>query len=105
MEREAAMGWNKEKSGNSIRLMGLNDNLEFMGKQLHVQTENAAFPSAHIVTQVFCRGKVILSRRMDYPADVRESGDVDKMREMMHVLHFRIIKEIADKQARFLGSH
>jgi hypothetical protein len=105
MATEAVKGWNKESSGKAIRITGFNDNLEFMGKQLHVQTENAGFPAAHIVTQVFCRGKVILSKKSDYPAGIGETGGGDKMRELMHAQHFQIIKDIADKQARFLDSH
>jgi hypothetical protein len=91
------------KAGSPIA--GLNDNLEFMGKQLHVQTESAGFPAAHIVTQVFCKGKVILSRKSGYPPDVCEAGDVGKMRELMRAQHFQIIQNITDKQARILGSH
>jgi hypothetical protein len=104
MQKELLQGWKKENSGDPIRIIGLNDNLKFMGKQLHVQTENAGFPSPHIVTQVFCGGKVILSKRFDYPAGVREAGDVDKMRELMHTQHLQIIRDIADKQSRFSDS-
>ena len=71
-----------------------------MGKQLHVQTENVGFPAAHVVTQVFFRGKVILSKKSHYPAGVGEIGDVGKMQEQMHTQHSQVIKDIADKQAR-----
>jgi|WetSurMetagenome_2_1015567.scaffolds.fasta_scaffold1200390_1 hypothetical protein len=105
MLKAAVNGRNKDTNGDAIRITGLNDNLEFMGKQLHVQTENAGFPAVHIVTQVFCRGKVILSRKMEYPAGVRETGDADKMQELMRIQHFQIIKDIEDKQTRLLASH
>jgi hypothetical protein len=85
-------------------LPGLNDNLDFMGKQLNVQTESVEFPVACIVTQVFCKGKVILSRKSDSPAGVRENGDIAQMREFMHAQHLQIIQDIADKQARIQGT-
>ena len=53
------------KSGSELKLpvVGLNDNLVFMGRQLHVQTEHTGFPVARIVTQVFCSGRVLLSKK------------------------------------------
>ena len=44
---------------------GLNDNLEFMGKQLHVQTEKTGFPVPRVVTQVFSNGRVVFSKKSD----------------------------------------
>jgi hypothetical protein len=85
-------------------LPSLNDNLYFMEKQLHVQTESMEFPVACIVTQVFLKGKVILSRKSDFPPGVLENGDVAKMRELMHAQHFQIIQNIADKQTRLQGT-
>jgi len=85
-------------------LSGLNDNLDFMGKPLHVQTESVAFPVACIVTQVFSKGKVILSRKSGFPPGVRENGDVARMQELMHAQHRQIIRNIADKQARIQGT-
>jgi hypothetical protein len=96
-----------EKSGLSFAspITGLNDNLQFMGRQLHVQTEHLEFPTAHIVTQVFCNGRVLLSKKSEYPSDVRECRDVSKIQQLMHAQHSQVIREIADKQARILASH
>ena len=105
MRKETATDSNRENSREAIHLTGLNDNLEFMGKQLHVQTENVRFPAAHVVTQVFFRGKVILSKKSDYPVEVHEIGDIDKMQELMHTQHSQVIKDIAEKQARLSHPH
>jgi hypothetical protein len=94
----------RKKGDAGFSLPGLNDNLDFMGRQLHVQTESVAFPVAGIVTQVFCKGKVILSRRSDCPDGGGESGDVAKMQELMHAQHLQIIQNIADKKARIQGT-
>ncbi len=85
--------------------MGLNNNLEFMGRQLHVQTENMAFPVAHIITQVFCGGRVLLSKKSEYPPAVRESHDFSKIQQLMRAQHYQIMQEIVDKKNRILASH
>jgi hypothetical protein len=97
----------KKHSANAgnLPVTGLNDNLEFCGRQLHVQTENLEVPVARIVTQVFCKGRVLFSRKSDCPLNIREAGDTRKIQELMQVQHFQILKEIADKQAKILSSH
>jgi hypothetical protein len=97
----------KEQSVNAgnLPVTGLNDNLEFFGRQLHVQTENLEVPVARIVTQVFCKGRVLFSRKSECPPDIREAGDTHKIHELMQAQHFQILKEIADKQAKILSSH
>jgi hypothetical protein len=100
MGQESQRCWNRKMDNSGFPLSGLNDNLDFMGKQLHVQTESVEFPVACIVTQVFCKGKVILSRKSSFPPGVRENSEVAKMRELMHAQHLQIIQNIADKQAR-----
>ena len=76
---------------------GLNDKLEFMGRQLHIQTENTGSPPTCIVTQVFCRGRVILSRKTDHGSIMDNSGAIANIRELMNSQHLQIIKEIKDK--------
>ncbi len=109
MAQEKRKRWsaNKENSGSVLASppTGLNNNLEFMGKQLHVQTENMGFPQARIVTQVFCGGRVVLSKKSEYPSGVLESRDFGKIDQLMRMQHYRIIQEITDKQTRILGSH
>jgi hypothetical protein len=84
---------------------GLNDNLEFMGRQLHVQTEDAGFPAAHIVTHIFCKGRVLFTRKLEYPPGIHESGNYEKIRELMHSQHFKIIQEIKSKQTQIQNAH
>jgi len=93
----------KENSGIAFFIAGLNDSLEFMGRQLHVQTENAGVPVAHIVTQVFCKGKVVLSKKTDYPPGIREACNIDRMQELMRAQHLQVIRNIAAKEARILS--
>jgi hypothetical protein len=76
---------------------GLNDNLYFMGKQLHIQTENTGSTATRIVTQVFCKGRVILSRKMDHPSI---AGDSVRIRELMSSQHLQTIREIKEKLSR-----
>jgi hypothetical protein len=109
MEGKESKCWSEEpdKAGLAVTppAIGLNDNLEFMGRQLHVQTEHLEFPVARIVTQVFCSGRVMLSKKSEYPADFRESRDLSRIQKMMNAQHYQVIREITDKQSRILGSH
>jgi hypothetical protein len=82
---------------------GLNDNVEFMGRQLHVQTEKTGFPAPRIVTQVFGNGRVVFSKKSDIP-QFPASQELAKIQELMRAQHFQIIQEMAEKQKRILGS-
>ncbi len=81
-------------------MMGLNDNLEIMGKDLHIQTENLGFTGRRITTQVFCNGKVILSTQSEYPSNIRGRNDESHIREMMRTQHFNVIRELEGKRFR-----
>jgi flagellar biosynthesis protein FlhG len=84
-------------------MMGLNDNLEFMGKALHIQTENLGFTGRSITTQVFCKGKVILSAKSEYPPALRGQHEQAEVRDLMRKQHFNVIRELEGKKVRLLG--
>jgi len=90
-------------SPSVLTAMGLNDNVDFMGRQLHVQTENLRSPAMCIVTQVFCNGRVLFSTKSEYPPGVHESQDFGRIRDLMRAQHFRVIEKIRDKKAQILG--
>jgi len=94
-----------EKAGIAVEdsAPGLNDNLEFMGKQLHVQTERIGFPAPHIVTQVFSNGRVVFSKKSEIPRE-EESQESRRIPDLMRNQHFQTIREIAAKQKRILDS-
>lgn len=91
-------------SPSALSVMGLNDNLDFMGRQLHVQTENLRSPTMCVVTQVFCNGRVLFSTKSEYPPGVGESQDFSQIQELMRSQHFRVIEKIRDKKAQILKS-
>jgi hypothetical protein len=95
---------NDEKRGiasdNSVA--GLNDNLEFLGRQLHVQTERIGLPAPRIVTQVFSNGRVVFSKKSDIRFRADEPPDTPKLQELMRTQHFQVIREIKAKQSRIL---
>jgi hypothetical protein len=80
--------------------MGLNDNLDFLGTRLHIQTENMAHPMPRIVTQVFSKGRIVFSKKSEYPADVRDTMNSEKIHELMSRQHFQVIQDISEKQKR-----
>jgi|WetSurMetagenome_2_1015567.scaffolds.fasta_scaffold495701_2 hypothetical protein len=77
---------------------GLNNNIEFMGKRLHIQTENISLPKLSIVTQVFSNGRIIYSKKTEC------SQALNEIQDQMHKQHFEVIQGIADKQARLQGA-
>ncbi len=103
-EKQSKCGNAKEKKGAVENpAAGLNDNLEFMGKQLHVQTEKTGFPVPRIVTQVFSNGRVVFSKRSDILPNP-ESREFTIIQDLMRTQHFQTIQEISIKQKRILGS-
>ena len=104
MEPKPMQCWNYRIGDRGFPLPGLNDNVDFMGRQLHIQTESMEFPDPCIVTHVFHKGRVILSRKSEYPIEIREKSDTAKLQELMHTQHFEIIQSIADKQSRIRDS-
>lgn len=95
------------KTGAELKfpVTGLNDNLEFMGRCLHVQTEHIESPVMRIITQVFSNGRVLLSKKTECPPDIRESQDFSRIQKLMSAQHYQVLQEIEAKQARILGSH
>lgn len=83
--------------------MGLNDQLEFMGRQLHVQTEDLGYTGRCITTQVFCDGKVILSSKSEYPSSVQGESDRNLITDLMHRQHFNVIRDLESRKARILA--
>lgn len=95
---------NGNGSAKTKAVVGLNDNLVFLGKQLHVQTEHLVLPAPRIVTQVFSNGRVLLSRKTDCPADAGAPRDGEEIRRRMQAQHLQVIREIEAKRERVLNS-
>ncbi len=84
--------------------MGLNDNLDFMGKQFHIQTEDLGYTGRSITTQVFCEGRVVLSAKSEYPDGLRHRRDRNDVAELMRKQHFNVMRELENKKAQILSS-
>jgi hypothetical protein len=86
--------------------MGLNDNRVFLGRELHIQTENVRFPAPHIVTQVFSGGRILLTRKSDPPVDGGEDSSQQQTQELMELMrlqHQGVIGELSEKQRKLQG--
>jgi hypothetical protein len=81
--------------------MGLNDNLNFLGKELHVQTENVQSSVPCILTQVFLHGRVIHTTKYEYAAELAGSSDLVKIRELMCRQHTKVMDRINQQQAKY----
>jgi flagellar biosynthesis protein FlhG len=86
----------------STPTIGLNDNLDFMGRQLHIQTEDMGYAGRFITTQVFCNGKVILSTKSEYPANLRSPDGPAHVADLMRNQHFGVIQDLEAKKTRIL---
>ncbi len=104
MSKERLMCGNDNDSGPPVEssVAGLNDNLEFLGRQLHVQTERIGFPAPRIVTQVFSNGRVVFSKKSEIRTQDNSPQESSKIQELMRTQHFQTIREIEAKQKRIL---
>lgn len=85
--------------------MSLNDNLDFLGKELHIQTENIQSDIPHIRTHVFSRGRVIHTKILTFPADLAQSGDLSEIRRLMQSQHCEIIDKIYRQNSKLSKVH
>ena len=103
------IGENPSKNGRSCQsasptaVMGLNDELDFMGRKLHIQTENAGHAGSWIITQVFCNGRVLFTTKSLLPDD-HETRDFSKVESLIRAQHFRVIREMESKKAQISGA-
>jgi hypothetical protein len=93
------MDQNHETVKNSpFHAIGLNDNMDFLGTQLHIQTENVQRPTPRIITQVFSKGRIVLSKKSEYPANLSDAENSEKISELMRLQHSQVIQDIIEKQ-------
>jgi hypothetical protein len=83
--------------------MGLNDELEFKGKKLHIQTENSGRAGTCIITQVFCDGRVVHTAK-SFLRDCREARDFAKAESLMHAQHYRVVREIEERKEKITSA-
>jgi flagellar biosynthesis protein FlhG len=81
-------------------IMGLNDNLVLLGRDIHVQTEDLGAAVRGIMTQVFCGGRVILSTKSEYPVSMRDPLQSAQLAELMRNQHFGVIRQIENRKMK-----
>jgi len=78
--------------------MGYNNDVEFEGKTLHIQTEDHGLAGAKITTHVFYSGAILESRTVSYEDDVakikEEEEREEHIRKLMKTLHRHFYKRI-----------
>ena len=82
----------------AAQTMSLNDNFNFMGKELHVQTENIQSAKPFIRTHVFLGGRVIYSKINELPTESGEIYDFGEIRERKKAQNRNVIQKISEKQ-------
>ena len=91
----------KSAGGVANPTTGLNDNINFLGKELHVQTENVPSTVPYIRTQVFFRGRVIYTAKHELAPDTDGWNDFNKIRELMNAQHLKVIDKISRQKAKY----
>jgi hypothetical protein len=86
----------KETPINSA--IGLNENVEFMGKQLHIQTEILRATESIVITQIFSNGRVIFSKK------TMCSNDSSEIQLLMNSQHAQVIRSLAEKKRHLLDA-
>ena len=71
--------------------LGINSNIERMGKTLHVQTEDSGREYGHVITHLFISGSIIASLRASYTSDFSET----KINELIKSQHQKMIHQVS----------
>jgi hypothetical protein len=87
-----------EKETPFKRAIGLNDNVEFMGKQLHIQTEILQASELSVVTQIFNKGRVIFSKKSEC------SYNFSGIQNLINNQHAQVLQSLAEKEGRIIGA-
>jgi flagellar biosynthesis protein FlhG len=75
-EKEAEEGETASLEGSVSRIqLGLNNDIEYKGKLLHVQTEDLGEDKGRIVTHVFAGGRILFKKTTEYK-ELEDSGDL-----------------------------
>jgi len=80
--------------------MSLNDNLNFGGRDLHIQTENIQSEIPCIRTHVFSHGRIIHTTKFEFPTGMKELNDFNKIRDLMQTQHCEVIDKISRQQSK-----
>jgi hypothetical protein len=89
----------QDKDESVPSVTGLNDNLAVFGKQLHVQTELLRCPGFCISTQVFSKGRVLLSRKSECAPELINPRETNKIQDLIFHQHREVVREIQMKSA------
>ena len=71
--------------------LGINSNIERMGKSLHVQTEDSGREYGHVITHLFISGSIIATLRASYTNDSSEP----MISELIKSQHQKMIHQVS----------
>lgn len=78
--------------------MGFNNDVEYRGLTVHIQTEDHGLRSQKITSQVFFSGAIVDSRTVSYEAEIADVEDDsardEQIRRMMKALHRQFYRRI-----------
>lgn len=81
--------------------LSLNDNVTFLGKELHVQTEIIQYATPYIRTHIFSGGQIIHTVKYEIPANLHAANDFKEIRDMTNAQHREVMSKINKQQAKY----
>jgi hypothetical protein len=81
-------------------ISGLNQDVEVLGKTLHVQTELSGGRELSIRTEVFLGGKLVATREQELEEGERDRGEAH-LRALMKEQHQKILESVVERAKRY----
>lgn len=99
-QQETVQSDAETKPATPAPLMGLNDNIELGGREIHVQTEDMG--GRYTLTQIFCDGRILKSTKSEYPAATREESQRSQKMEFMRQQHLDALRDVEKRKAQIV---
>ena len=80
--------------------MGFNNDIEHLGRTLHIQTEDHGMLARKVTSQLFFEGAILESKTLPYGAAIEDASDLEAQQELirkqmrtMHKAFYRRVQE------------
>lgn len=75
-------------------LLGFNTNVAYNENTYHIQTEDNGLKSLVIISRLYFKGEIIVTKKTSYADIVGEPGYLEKIKRMMTEQHSSMIEEL-----------
>lgn len=75
-------------------LLGFNTNVTYNENTYHIQTEDNGLKNPVIISRLYLRGEIIVTKKTSYAGIVGEPGYQEKIKRMMTEQHSSMIEDL-----------